>query len=99
MKTPQIQSQYSTGLSRPAHIEQAAHRRRQGPHATCSPCRTRARSRTSTRMGRSATRQLADLAGITTSQDEVLDAGSGIGGTARFLADHLRLPRHRHRPH
>src|SRR3984957_3224498 len=37
-------------------------------------------------LGRMATRQLADLAEIT-SHDEVLDAGSGIGGTARFLAD------------
>jgi sarcosine/dimethylglycine N-methyltransferase len=37
-------------------------------------------------MGRIATSQLADLAKIT-SEDEVLDAGSGIGGTARFLAD------------
>jgi SAM-dependent methyltransferase len=37
-------------------------------------------------LGRMATRQLADLADITTL-DAVLDAGSGIGGTARFLAD------------
>lgn len=36
-------------------------------------------------MGRVATGQLADLAEIT-SEDQVLDAGSGIGGTARFLA-------------
>jgi sarcosine/dimethylglycine N-methyltransferase len=40
-------------------------------------------------MGRIATSQLADLAKIT-SQDKVLDAGSGIGGTARFLADQYR---------
>ncbi len=37
-------------------------------------------------MGRIATSQLAELAEIESS-DEVLDAGSGIGGTARFLAD------------
>jgi sarcosine/dimethylglycine N-methyltransferase len=37
-------------------------------------------------MGRLATAQLADLAKIT-SEDMVLDAGGGIGGTARFLAD------------
>jgi sarcosine/dimethylglycine N-methyltransferase len=37
-------------------------------------------------MGRIATIQLAELAGIGRS-DEVLDAGSGIGGTARYLAD------------
>ena len=36
-------------------------------------------------MGRIATGQLAELAGIA-SQDRVLDAGAGIGGTARYLA-------------
>jgi sarcosine/dimethylglycine N-methyltransferase len=36
--------------------------------------------------GRIATRQLAELAEIS-GHDHVLDAGSGIGGTARFLAD------------
>ncbi|MGH3251452.1 MAG: class I SAM-dependent methyltransferase [Trebonia sp.] len=36
-------------------------------------------------MGRIATGQLAELARIT-SRDRVLDAGAGIGGTARFLA-------------
>jgi ubiquinone/menaquinone biosynthesis C-methylase UbiE len=35
--------------------------------------------------GRIATSQLAELADIV-SDDKVLDAGSGIGGTARFLA-------------
>ncbi len=37
-------------------------------------------------MGRVATSQLVDLVGIT-SATKVLDAGSGIGGTARFVAD------------
>jgi SAM-dependent methyltransferase len=37
-------------------------------------------------MGRIATSQLAELAQIDRS-DDVLDAGSGIGGTARYLAD------------
>ncbi len=37
-------------------------------------------------MGRIATSQLAELAAIKRS-DEVLDAGSGVGGTARYLAD------------
>src|SRR5258708_36341861 len=43
-------------------------------------------------MGRFATTQLVDLIGIT-SGDGVLDAGSGIGGTARFVADrcHCRV--------
>jgi ubiquinone/menaquinone biosynthesis C-methylase UbiE len=37
-------------------------------------------------MGRIATSQLVDLVGITTDR-QVLDAGSAIGGTARFVAD------------
>ncbi len=37
-------------------------------------------------MGRIATGQLAELAAIEHG-DEVLDAGSGVGGTARYLAD------------
>lgn len=40
-------------------------------------------------MGRIATSQLVDLIEIT-SETEVLDAGSGIGGTARFVADQRR---------
>jgi sarcosine/dimethylglycine N-methyltransferase len=36
-------------------------------------------------LGRIATAQLSQLAGIS-AQDRVLDAGTGIGGTARFLA-------------
>lgn len=40
-------------------------------------------------MGRIATSQLVDLIGIT-SDNQVLDAGSGIGGTARFVADQCR---------
>jgi sarcosine/dimethylglycine N-methyltransferase len=37
-------------------------------------------------MGRIATSQLVDLSGIT-PETTVLDAGSGIGGTARYIAD------------
>jgi sarcosine/dimethylglycine N-methyltransferase len=40
-------------------------------------------------MGRIATAQLADLAAIA-PDDEVLDAGSGIGGTARYIAGRSR---------
>ena len=40
-------------------------------------------------MGRIATAQLADLVQIT-PDDEVLDAGSGIGGTARYIAERSR---------
>ncbi len=38
-------------------------------------------------MGRFATGQLVDLAGVT-RESSVLDAGSGVGGTARYVADH-----------
>ncbi|MVU81387.1 methyltransferase domain-containing protein [Nocardia sp. ET3-3] len=40
-------------------------------------------------MGRIATGQLAELAALT-PESRVLDAGSGIGGTARFVADTYR---------
>jgi sarcosine/dimethylglycine N-methyltransferase len=40
-------------------------------------------------IGRIATTQLADLVQITPG-DEVLDAGSGIGGTARYVAERYR---------
>ncbi|KAA0108288.1 class I SAM-dependent methyltransferase [Mycolicibacterium sp. P1-5] len=40
-------------------------------------------------MGRLATSALVDLTGLTPEQ-RVLDAGSGIGGTARFVADRCR---------
>jgi sarcosine/dimethylglycine N-methyltransferase len=81
-----IQAQYSTGASRQA-IEQAlvtagkdlGHLRPEDL-ALLEDFHT---------MGRIATAQLADLAGITPG-DEVLDAGSGIGGTARYLAERSR---------
>jgi sarcosine/dimethylglycine N-methyltransferase len=40
-------------------------------------------------MGRIATTQLVDLVAIA-EQDNVLDAGSGIGGTARYVAERSR---------
>jgi SAM-dependent methyltransferase len=40
-------------------------------------------------LGRLATAPLAELAGIT-AEDRVLDAGAGVGGPARFLADTYR---------
>jgi sarcosine/dimethylglycine N-methyltransferase len=83
MKTPQIDTQYSTGLSR-HNIEQALvaagkdlNRIQPADLGVLEDFHT---------LGRIATGQLAELAEIS-SQDEVLDAGSGIGGTARFLAD------------
>ncbi len=82
----QIETQYSTGASRQA-IEQAlvaagkdlGHLRPED-FALLEDFHT---------MGRIATAQLADLAQIT-SDDEVLDAGSGIGGTARYVAERSR---------
>jgi sarcosine/dimethylglycine N-methyltransferase len=82
----QIETQYSTGVSRQA-IEQAlvgagkdlGHLRPEDL-ALLEDFHT---------MGRIATAQLADLVEIT-PDDEVLDAGSGIGGTARYLAEHSR---------
>jgi SAM-dependent methyltransferase len=82
----QIQTQYSTGASRRA-IEQALvaagkdlGHLRPADLALLEDFHT---------MGRIATAELADLAGITPG-DEVLDAGSGIGGTARYLAERCR---------
>jgi sarcosine/dimethylglycine N-methyltransferase len=82
----QIETQYSTGASRQA-IEQALvaagkdlGNLRPADLALLEDFHT---------MGRVATTQLAGLAEIT-SDDEVLDAGSGIGGTARYVAGRSR---------
>src|SRR5215469_10959368 len=78
----QISTQYATGLSR-QHIERAliaagldlGHLRPEDLGAL-EDFHT---------LGRIATGQLAELAKLT-GEDRVLDAGTGIGGTARFLA-------------
>ncbi len=82
----QIETQYSTGASRQA-IEQALvaagkdlDHLRPEDLALLEDFHT---------MGRIATIQLADLVEIT-PDDEVLDAGSGIGGTARYVAGRSR---------
>jgi sarcosine/dimethylglycine N-methyltransferase len=82
----QIQAQYATGASRQA-IEQALvaagkdlDHLRPADLALLEDFHT---------MGRIATTQLADLVEIT-PDDEVLDAGSGIGGTARYVAERSR---------
>ena len=82
MKDTEIDAQYSTGLTR-HNIEQAliAAGKDLG-HLQPADLGMLEDFHT---MGRIATSQLADLAKIT-SEDEVLDAGSGIGGTSRFLA-------------
>jgi SAM-dependent methyltransferase len=84
MNARQIPNQYSTGLSR-SSIEQALiaagkdlNQLEPDDLADLEDFHT---------LGRIATSQLADLAEIT-SDDKVLDDGSGIGGTARFLAEH-----------
>jgi ubiquinone/menaquinone biosynthesis C-methylase UbiE len=82
----QIETQYSTGASRRA-IEQAlAAAGKDLGHLRPEDLALLEDFHT---MGRIATAQLADLAGITPG-DEVLDAGSGIGGTARYVAERSR---------
>lgn len=78
-----IGTQYSTGLSR-ANIEQAL--RTAGKDLTQLVPADLSLLEDFHTMGRIATAQLVDLAGIT-SASAVLDAGSGVGGTARYVAD------------
>jgi sarcosine/dimethylglycine N-methyltransferase len=81
-----VSAQYSTGLSR-HNIEQALLAAGQDlDHLQPADLGLLADFHT---MGPIATSQLAELAQVT-SQDQVLDAGSGIGGTARFLASQYR---------
>ncbi len=79
-----IQHQYSTGLSR-NNIERALLAAGKGLDRI-APTDLGLLEDFHT-MGRIATAQLVDLAQIT-SDSAVLDAGSGIGGTARYVADH-----------
>jgi SAM-dependent methyltransferase len=80
-----IQDQYSTGLSR-RNIERAL--AAAGKHLDQLQPADLGMLEDFHTMGRIATAQLVDLAEIT-SDSKVLDAGSGIGGTARFVADRL----------
>jgi sarcosine/dimethylglycine N-methyltransferase len=84
MNNTAIPAQYSTGLSR-SNIEQALvaagldlDQLHPADLAPLEDFHT---------MGRIATSQLVDLLGINAA-DNVLDAGTGIGGTARYVADH-----------
>jgi sarcosine/dimethylglycine N-methyltransferase len=88
MPDSEIDAQYSTGLSR-HNIERALIAAGKDP-GRLQPADLGTLEDFHT-MGRIATGQLAELAGITT-KDNVLDAGSGIGGTARFLADQYGCP-------
>ena len=79
----QINGQYSTGLSRP-NIERAlVAAGKDLEHLQPADLDVVEDFHT---LGRIATSQLAELAEIS-GHDRVLDAGSGIGGTTRFLAD------------
>jgi sarcosine/dimethylglycine N-methyltransferase len=83
MMSPQVDNQYATGLSR-HNIQQALIAAGKDlNHLQPADLGTLEDFHT---LGRLATSQLSELANIG-SHDEVLDAGSGIGGTARFLAD------------
>jgi sarcosine/dimethylglycine N-methyltransferase len=78
-----IHEQYSTGLSR-RNIERALIAARKDlDHLASADLAPLEDFHT---MGRYATTELVNMLGITSS-DGVLDAGSGIGGTARFVAD------------
>ena len=86
MNDTQIHTQYSTGLSR-HNIEQALMAAGKDlDHLQPADLGLLEDFHT---MGRIATSQLVDLIEMTTD-DDVLDAGSGIGGTARFVADECR---------
>lgn len=75
-------SAYATGMSRP-NIENALRAAGLDPDAI-EPADLASLEDFHT-LGRLATAQLAQLAGVS-GHDRVLDAGTGIGGTARFLA-------------
>lgn len=79
-----IQAQYSTGLSR-RNIERALIAAGKDLDHLSPPDLGLVEDFHT--MGRIATSQLVDLAGIT-ADSRVLDAGSGVGGTARYVADH-----------
>ena len=76
-----IENQYSTGLSRRS-IERALVEAGKDLDRLTPP--DLAPLEDFHTMGRFATAQLVEVSGIT-GQDRVLDAGSGIGGTARYL--------------
>jgi sarcosine/dimethylglycine N-methyltransferase len=83
MKDTEIQTQYSTGVSR-RNIEQALIAAGKDlNHLQPSELWQLEDFHT---MSRIATTQLVDLVGIT-PDNRVLDAGTGIGGTARYVAD------------
>jgi sarcosine/dimethylglycine N-methyltransferase len=88
MNSNTIHAQYSTGLSR-RNIEQALVRAGLDlDHLQPTDLGMLEDFHT---MGRYATSQLVNLLALS-SEDEVLDAGSGVGGTARYVADRCGCP-------
>jgi sarcosine/dimethylglycine N-methyltransferase len=83
MTTSQINAQYSTGLSQ-RNIEHAL--KNAGLDLDHLQPADLGMLEDFHTMGRYATSQLVDLIAIS-SGDDVLDAGSGVGGTARYVAD------------
>jgi SAM-dependent methyltransferase len=83
MNDTAIQLQYSTGLTRPNIEEALLAAGKDLAHITPPDLGLLEDFHT---MGRLATSQLVDLVEIS-SGSEVLDAGTGIGGTARLVAD------------
>jgi sarcosine/dimethylglycine N-methyltransferase len=84
MNDNRIRVQYATGLSR-RNIEQALVAAGKDLSTHLRPADLGPLEDFHT-MGRIATNQLVDLIEMT-RDDEVLDAGSGIGGTSRFVAE------------
>lgn len=76
------ETSYQTGIAR-ANIEQALRAVGEDP-SSVRPADLAPLEEFHT-LGRLATAQMAELVGVS-RQDRVLDAGTGIGGTARFLA-------------
>jgi sarcosine/dimethylglycine N-methyltransferase len=88
MNSNTIHAQYSTGLSR-RNIEHALVRAGLDlDHLQPTDLGMLEDFHT---MGRYATGQLVNLVALS-SEDEVLDAGSGVGGTARYVADRCGCP-------
>ena len=84
MNDSQIHAQYSTGLSRANNDQALIAAGKDLDHLQPADLGLLEDFHT---IGRIATSQLADRIQIS-SGSEVLDAGSGIGGTARYVADH-----------
>jgi sarcosine/dimethylglycine N-methyltransferase len=89
MTMPQIDAQYATGVSRRGIEHALIAAGKDLGHLAPADLWLLEDFHT---MGRIATNQLVELSAIT-SESEVLDAGTGIGGTARFVADrcHCRV--------